>query len=95
MPVVIAVVVAFLAPFGLVPLRLHPFVAWLVSCLVVPAYVLYAEFVLPYAGGGASMWPIALVIGGIYSATAGGVGTLIAVFLFTPDGLPGLKGPRR
>ena len=26
-------------------------------------YVLFCEFVLPYRGGGASMWPIALLFG--------------------------------
>lgn len=44
---------------------------WLRSALIslsVPSmgfitYVLFCEFVLPYGGGGASMWPIALIFG--------------------------------
>ena len=52
--------------------------SWLVSCCVVPAFVLVSEFVLPYAGGGASMWPIALVFGGFMGALAGGAGVLLA-----------------
>lgn len=56
-------------------------VAWLASVAVVPAFVLVAEFVLPYAGGGASMWPIALVVGGVVGGAAGGLGTLISAGL--------------
>ena len=48
--------------------------AWLLACCVVPAGVLFEVFVLPYRGGGASMWPIALVVGGFYGAVAGAVG---------------------
>ncbi len=41
----------------------------LLSALLVPGillllYLLLAEYILPYRGGGASMWPIALVVGG-------------------------------
>lgn len=32
----------------------------IIASLVMPAFVIYAEFLLPYQGGGASMWPIAL-----------------------------------
>jgi hypothetical protein len=78
MPALIAVVVAFLIPFALIWGRLRPLSAWLLSCPVVPAFVLFAEFVLPYSGGGASMWPIALAFGTICGAAAAGVGTLIA-----------------
>jgi hypothetical protein len=49
--------------------------------MVMPAFVLYAEFLLPYQGGGASMWPIALYLGsaaGLISAAIGiGLGFLI------------------
>lgn len=55
--------------------------SWLASCAVVPAFVLVSEFVLPYAGGGASMWPIALVLGGLLGALAGGAGVLLASWL--------------
>jgi hypothetical protein len=52
----------------------HPLLSWLASCAVVPTFVLVSEFVLPYQGGGASLWPIALFFGGIYGALAGGIG---------------------
>ncbi len=55
--------------------------SWLASCTVVPAFVLVSEFVLPYSGGGASMWPIALVFGGLIGALAGGAGVLLASWL--------------
>jgi len=43
------------------------------------ALILLDEFVLPYHGGGASMWPLALLFG-IPTALAGSVlGTLIAL----------------
>lgn len=74
----IAIFAALLLPFVLIRTRVRPVFAWLVSCLVVPGFVLFTEFVLPYSGGGASMWPIAVVFGTIYGAAAGAVGTLIA-----------------
>lgn len=52
--------------------------SWLTSCLVVPSFVLFAEFVLPYQGGGTSMWPIALIFGGAIGAAAGGAGVALA-----------------
>jgi len=58
-----------------------PWVAWLLSCFVMPIFVLGSEFLLPYMGGGASMWPIALVFGSFYGVIAGGLGALAASFL--------------
>ena len=37
------------------------------------AAILYTEYVMPYQGGGASMWPIAQLFGGFVAA---GVGVL-------------------
>ena len=54
--------------------------AWLFGCVVVPALVLFEEFVLPYSGGGASLWPIALFFGGVYGAVASGLGVFVAKF---------------
>jgi hypothetical protein len=34
-------------------------------------WLLYNEYVLPYRGGGASMWPIAQLVGGTLAATVG------------------------
>lgn len=36
------------------------------------AWLLYSEYVLPYRGGGASMWPIAQMFAGSIAAIAGG-----------------------
>jgi hypothetical protein len=35
------------------------------------AWLLYNEYVLPYRGGGASMWPIAQLFGGSVAAIVG------------------------
>jgi len=78
MPLIIALVITILT--GLIlPLRgMNPLFAWIISACIIPGFVLLAEFVLPYMGGGASMWPIALAVGGFWGIIAGGLGTLIA-----------------
>jgi hypothetical protein len=59
-----AILIAFLAgALGYAKTR-RKLPSWLASCCVVPVFVLFAEFILPYKGGGASMWPIALMFGG-------------------------------
>ena len=75
-----AIFFASIASFLLRLLGVGAIKAWLLGCAVVPIFVLLAEFVLPYSGGGASMWPIALVFGGLCGAAASGVGLLVAVF---------------
>lgn len=55
--------------------------AWLLGCTVVPILVLVVEFMLPYEGGGASMWPVALLFGGLYGAIATGAGVGVGNFL--------------
>jgi hypothetical protein len=78
---ILAVISAFMVGF-LFKLKKRPTLrAWLYACLVVPAFVLFAEFVMPYQGGGASMWPVALVFGGIYGAIAGGAGVGLAALV--------------
>ena len=54
--------------------------AWLISSLVLPVIIFFDEFVLPYRGGGASMWTIALVMGGFYGVISGGLGVAAASF---------------
>ena len=84
MPVVIALMVSFLIGlfltlrFGIENGR-NIFLAWIISCVIMPAFILLVEFVLPYMGGG-SMWPIALVVGSILGAMAGGLGVVVAVY---------------
>ena len=54
--------------------------AWLLSCTVIPIFILVDEFFLPYRGGGASMWQIALAFGSFYGAMTGGFGVVIASY---------------
>jgi hypothetical protein len=50
-----------------------------VSFVGVASWVLYVEYLVPYSGGGASMWPIAVIVYGTMSATIGwAVATLVA-----------------
>lgn len=51
------------------------------SFLVLPAYVVAAEYLFPYMGGGYGFFQIALVYGTIYGGIAGCVGVLVAVLL--------------
>ena len=62
-------------------LKYKPLNSWLIGCLIVPCFVLFAEFVLPYQGGGASMWPIALVVGGFFGTVSSGIGLLLGKYL--------------
>lgn len=60
--------------------------AWCLGAVVVPAWVLYGVFGMPYAGGGASMWPIAAAVGGALGVFCSGAGVLVARWLRTrPD----------
>lgn len=54
--------------------------AWFLSSLVLPVLALLDEFCLPYRGGGASMWPIALIMGSFYGVITGGLGVAAASF---------------
>jgi hypothetical protein len=60
--------------------RLREIPAWLLSCTIIPVFILVDEFLLPYQGGGASMWTIALAFGTFYGAMTGGVGVAIASY---------------
>jgi len=60
--------------------------AWFLSSLVIPAIILFDEFVLPYRGGGASFWTIAIVIGGFYGVISGGLGVVAASFYLKKKG---------
>lgn len=44
-------------------------------------YLLYNEYYVPYQGGGASMWPIALLVGGSAAAAIGAIVAQITWFL--------------
>jgi hypothetical protein len=80
MPAIIALIITFFVGLLLRLCRMNEFVAWILACFVMPTFVLFDEFVLPYRGGGASMWPIALVVGSFYGAIISGLGVAIASF---------------
>jgi len=75
----ISVIAAFIVGLVLSLRGKKDYVAWLLSCCVTPAYVLFVEFVLPYRG--ASFWQIAIILGGIYGAIAGLLGVTIGLFI--------------
>ena len=58
--------------------RLAAWVAGAVAWLLMLAYLLVNEYVLPYRGGGASMWPIAQLFGGTVAAVVAGVSCSLA-----------------
>lgn len=51
---------------------------WLLSRAIIPIFILVEEFLLPYQGGGASKWAIALAFCGFYGSITGGLGAVIA-----------------
>ena len=58
--------------------RFAPVAAALVAWLLLLGYLLFNEYVLPYRGGGASMWPIAQLFGGTVAAVVAAVTCVIA-----------------
>jgi len=52
--------------------------AGLLSCDIIPIFILIEEFLLPYQGGGEYMRAIALAFGGFYGSMTGGLGAVIA-----------------
>jgi hypothetical protein len=56
-------------------------VALLLPSLIMPVLILVDEFILPYQGGGASMWEIALAFGSFYGFMASGFGVVLAQFV--------------
>lgn len=78
MYIVLVLFTAFLSPLLLHFFGAKKIAAWMVSCSVVPAFVLIAEFVVGTSGGGASMWPIALLAGTLVGAVAAALGIFFA-----------------
>lgn len=50
-----------------------------VPTIALSLWILFTEFLQPYKGGGASMWPIALFFVAAYSASAAASGALLIV----------------
>ena len=82
MPAIIALLTTFSVGFILRFRNKREIIAWLISCTVMPAFITFDEFVMPYRGGGASMWPLPLIIGSFYGILAGGLGVVIASLIF-------------
>jgi hypothetical protein len=74
---IIALIITFLVGLLLRLRGMNEHIAWMLSCLVMPIFILFDDFVLPY-GGGASMWPLPLILGGFYGMIIGGLGAGIA-----------------
>ena len=55
--------------------------AMILSFMVVPSYLVASEYMLPYLGGGASFFGIAIIFGTIFGAIAGCLGVLAAVMV--------------
>ena len=80
---IVSIIIMILPGIVGATLRLREFreiPAWLLSCIVMPICILVEEFILPYQGGGASMWPIALAVGSFIGAMTGGLGVVIASY---------------
>ena len=59
--------------------------AAIAAWLALLAWLLFSEYVLPYHGGGASMWPIAQMFGGSFAAiVASGTAGLIVLLRAKP-----------
>ena len=86
-----AVVVAFMLAFALKAAGMHLVLAWLASCCVVPAFVLFAEYALP--SGRSTMLPFAMFVGAVYGAAAGGVGALFASLMWKRGAKPDAAEP--
>jgi hypothetical protein len=54
--------------------RLAFVITFCVPVLVILSSLLYSEYFVPYAGGGASMWPIALIVCAIPAVACGWLG---------------------
>ena len=58
--------------FGLLWGAIVPVTAWFLA-------LMYNEYFVPYTGGGASFWPLALIFGGIPASSAGMVGAWLVL----------------
>jgi len=76
MKAVIALLITFLVGFAFKYKGCSPNKSLASASLVMPLFILIAEFILPHKGGGASMWPIALIFGTIYGIIVGGLGVV-------------------
>lgn len=81
MDAIIALIITFFLGFALKVKGCSSNKALALASLIMPLFILTAQFILPYKGG-ASMWPIALIFGTIYGIIVGGLGVLAGAFFF-------------
>ena len=77
----LAIIIAGITSLILYSIKVRLLHAWIVGSTVVPVFVLFAEFILAYQGGGASMWPTAIIIGGALGAISSSIGVVIGKFI--------------
>ena len=75
---IVATAAAFMLAFALRAAGMHAALAWFASCFVVPGFLVFIEYVLPGRGDASPVWPIAMFVGSIYEAAAGGLGVFFA-----------------
>jgi hypothetical protein len=81
MVAIIALTIVCFAGFILRYRGKNNIISILLPSLIMPVLILIDEFILPYRGGGASMWPIALAFGSFYGFMASGFGVVLAQFI--------------
>jgi hypothetical protein len=74
----IALIVPFFIGFILRFRGMNRYIAWFLSGLFMPAFVLFSAFVIPNEDGGVSLWQITIVVSGIYGVIIGGAGVACA-----------------
>ena len=80
MKIIIALFISFLIGFIFNIKGLSQKKALALASLILPSFILAAEFILPQKGNSSSMWPIALVFGTIYGSILGGLGIIAGAF---------------
>lgn len=82
-PIFITILLAILPGITGTILRLRKFrkiSAWLLSCTIIPIFILIRVYSSMNQGGDASMWPIVLAFGSLYGAMTGGLGVVLASY---------------
>ncbi len=80
MKIIIVLMVSFFVGFAFRVKGCSQNKALALASLIMPSFILIAEFIMPHKGSGASMWPIALIFGTIYGTIVGGLGVIAGAF---------------
>jgi hypothetical protein len=81
MEAIIAVLLTFFAGIFCFLKTGKKMLSWSVASVIMPAFVLFAEFILPYEGGGASMWPIALFVASFVGFISAALGVVLGYYI--------------